>query len=181
MSDSTQYIALLRGINVSGHKKIKMADLKKLLSTLDFADIKTVLASGNVALTASGDAESIAQAIEAVISSEYGFDVPVIVRHAEAIRALVNSNPFAGIEVTDQTRLYITFLGPEAKSGGLDLPYESPDLEYRILRATDGEVFSVLVLSKKGGSTKAMDILGKTYGKDITTRNWNTVKKLMNL
>ena len=168
-----RYVALLRGINVGG-KTIKMDDLKKLFVSLGFTHVTTVLASGNV-LFEAGNVSS--QKIEAKLREAFSSKTSVILRTYAAVEELLASRPFDGIPMAPQTRLYITFL--QNKSGySLKIPYESPEGDFRILKVTDCEVFSVLDLSKGKGTTQAMEILEKEFGKEITTRNWNTVVKI---
>ena len=90
---------------------------------------------------------------------------------------MVASDPFKGITVMPRTRLYVTFLGERPKAT-LKIPYESPGRDFRILRLGDGALFSVLTLSPTHGTTDAMEILEKEFGKAITTRNWNTIGKI---
>jgi hypothetical protein len=90
---------------------------------------------------------------------------------------MVAEDPFAGIEVTPDMRLFVTFLR-EPPAGSMPLPYESPDESYRIFRVDDGAVFSVLTLSEGNRTPDAMKILEKEFGRDITTRNWNVLTKL---
>lgn len=175
-----RYIALLRGINVGGNKKIKMEDLREMLSKLGYENPKTVLASGNAAFDAEGNADEIKSTIEQGIESTFGFSVNVIILPREQIEKLVAANPFAGIEVTKETRLYVTFL-PEKPSVTIEIPYHAPDGDFTILQVTDSEIISVLVLSAKMKTTDSMNILEAEFGKGITTRNWNTVLKIATL
>ena len=180
---SKTYIALLRGINVGGHKKIKMADLRQAFKSWGFTNIRTLLASGNVLFESdetdtSDDASSLQQSIEAGLAKTFGFDVAVIIRTLEEIQALVETDPFQEIEVTPNTRLYITFLS-EKPTSDLPIPYQSPEKNYQILAVSDREICSVLTLTDKMRTTDAMNILEKEFGKNITTRNWNTVLKLL--
>lgn len=168
----TKYVALLRGINL-GKRQIKMAELKILFEELGFTDVRTLLASGNVVFAAKdAKPEALGSKIEAAIKEKFGFDVPVILRSEKEIGALVASNPFKGVKVTPQTRLYITFLSepPKAK---LKAPYKDGDFT---LRAITNHLVSVL--GPQTVSPDVMDFLGKQFGKDITTRNWNTVMKI---
>ena len=178
---TTRYIALLRGINVGGNKMIKMADLRHLVESLGYDDVKTVLASGNVAWdTENDDADVMRTMIEQAIETTFGFSVSVIIIPQAQIETLVESDPFAGIEVTKDTRLYVTFL-PEPPTSTLNIPYHAPDKDFSILRVSDTEICSVLTLSGKTRTTDSMNILEAEFGKNITTRNWNTVLKLENL
>jgi uncharacterized protein (DUF1697 family) len=177
----TQYIALLRGINVGGSKKIEMAALRKLLASLGFENVKTVLASGNAAWDAeSDDTAAMQTAIEHGIEATFGFSVNVIVKPREQVERLVASDPFGGVEVTKDTRLYVTFL-PAPTQTQLEIPYHAPAQDFIILSVTDTAVCSVLTLSPTSRTVDSMSILEQVFGKNITTRNWNTVVKLAGL
>jgi uncharacterized protein (DUF1697 family) len=173
------YVAFLRGINVGGHHKIGMTDLRQVFAGLGFQTVKTVLASGNVRFESSReDARALAAEITARLEATFGYEIPVILRTQAQLQALADSDPFAGIEVTPETRLYVTFL-PEKPRSALNIPYESEDGGFKILRVTDDEVCSVLTLTPHRRSVDAMDVLEKEFGKKVTTRNWNTVLKLL--
>jgi uncharacterized protein (DUF1697 family) len=176
---AVRYAALLRGINVGGHKKVPMAELRKSLEDAGFRNVKTLLASGNVLFdTAKTPEAKLAKKIEELLESSFGFEVGVIVRSVADLHGLVQSTPFRGIKVTAETRLYVTFLS-EKFTSSLQVPYTSPDKSYRILSVGPREVISVLTVTAKVGTTDAMKILEKEFGKKITTRNWNTVQKLV--
>ncbi|MEP7103402.1 MAG: DUF1697 domain-containing protein [Candidatus Dojkabacteria bacterium] len=175
---STTYIALLRGINVGGHT-IRMRDLIAAFKAQGFINVNTILASGNVVFdNVTMDEEDIANSIERKLLKQFGFNVPVLLRTQKDIQRLINSDPFKDIKVINETRLYVSFLSDKPKSN-LSIPYESPEKDFKIIRVTSTEVCSVLTLSPERGTTDAMKILEKEYGKKITTRNWNTVLKLV--
>jgi uncharacterized protein (DUF1697 family) len=141
--------------------------------------VKTLLASGNVLFEAdANDPTSLQQTIETGLADTFGFEVPTIIRPFAEIEALVEADPFRDIEVTADTRRYITFLSKKPTSQ-FSIPYQSPDKSYRILSVSDREICSVLTLSDKIRTPDAMNILEKEFGKNITTRNWNTVLKLL--
>jgi uncharacterized protein (DUF1697 family) len=173
-----KYVSFLRGINVGGNKKVPMGDLKNAVEALGFSNVTTLLNSGNVVFeTDESHPDAVRKKIEKKIESVFGFHADVIIRTGEKIRKLVASDPFQGITVTKQTRLYVTFLGDKPLNN-VKVPYESAEKDYKILSVTDGEICSVLTLSEKSRSVDSMSILEKTFGKDITTRNWNTVVKI---
>lgn len=177
---TTRYIGLLRGINVGGHKKIKMADLRAMLEGLGFANVKTALASGNTAWdTEAADPAALRAAIAEAIQATFGFEVNVIVFRRQQVERLVENDPFQGIDVTKDTRLYVSFL-PAPVATDLTLPYQAPDGDFTILQATETAVCSVLTLTHTR-SVDAMAMLEAEFGKDLTTRNWNTVLKLASL
>ena len=177
----SRHIALLRGINVSGSKKIKMAELRELLTSLGFENVTTVLASGNVAWNAEGvDTAAMQTAIEHGIQATFGFSVDIIVMPRAQVERLVASDPFKGVPVTENTRLYVTFL-PAPPKADLDISYHAPAQDFTILSVTDIAVCSVLTLSPTSRTVDSMSILEQKFGKNITTRNWNTVLKLADL
>ena len=177
---TTRYVALLRGINVGGNSKVPMADLKKLLESLGFSNVKTLLNSGNVLFDTSETLPALQTKLESQLQKTFGFPIHTIIRPVDDMCALVKANPFAGITVTPETRLYITFLS-EKPTTTVPIPYESPEKDFRILQVKDGILASVFVLSAKRNSTDAMKVIEKEYGKKVTTRNWNTVLKIASL
>jgi hypothetical protein len=80
------------------------------------------------------------------------------------------------VKVTPQTRLYVTFLADRPKSKKTP---QSQDKDFRILHISDGEVFSVLTLSPDRRTVDLMKVLETEFGKKITTRNWNTVSRIL--
>jgi uncharacterized protein (DUF1697 family) len=171
-------ISFLRGINVGGHKPIKMEDLRNAFESMGFQKVFTLLASGNVIFDVpKSSSSSLKKKIEEGLKKEFGQEIGIITRTIEEIRELVDSNPFKKIKVTPQTRLYVTFLSEKPKTK-LKIPYADSTGAFKILRVTDSEVFSVLVLSPSFHTTELMRIIEKEYGKNVTTRNWNTVVKL---
>jgi len=175
----SKYAALLRGINVGGHKSVKMEELKITFDSMKFKNVKTVLASGNVLFEASKTAtDTLSKKVAEKLKETFGFEIGVIVRTIDEIQQLSDSNPFKGIKVTPQTRLYITFLSEKSKSS-LKIPYESADKNFKILRVTTSEICSVLTLTPNSKTVELMDILEKEFGKKVTTRNWNTIIRLI--
>jgi len=176
-SKLVKYVAFLRGINVGGHKLIKMAELKKAFESLGFEKVETLLASGNVLFDApKTGTTTLTDRVEEGLKRAFGYQIGVLVRTIEEIQKLGMAKPFKKIKVTPQTRLYVTFLSEKPKSK-LKIPYESPEGGFKILRVSDGEVCSVVTLSPGKKTTDLMKVLEKEFGKKITTRNWNTVIK----
>jgi uncharacterized protein (DUF1697 family) len=171
-----KYVALLRGINIGGHKKVPMKELKKALEQQSFLNVKTLLNSGNVVFEGEKDA---VLSIQGLLEKTFGFSIDTIVLPFEEVVKLVGSEPFKEVKVTPQIRMYVTFL-PKKSESKLAIPYLSEDGSFRIIKLTDVAVFSVLDLDKSK-STDAMKILEKEYGKHITSRNYNTVLKIATL
>lgn len=154
-----------------------MAVLKKEMISLGFKNVETLLNSGNVIFESSGAED---ENWEALISSHLektaGFPVPVMVRKPALILDLVQNNPFKGINLTESIRLYFSFL-KERPGTVPKLPWKSADDSYEILEIRDNTVCSVLDVAVTG-TPKGMDELENIFGKNITTRNWNTIKKI---
>ncbi|MCU0339175.1 MAG: DUF1697 domain-containing protein [Spirosomaceae bacterium] len=180
MNSKTTLIAFLRGINVGGRHKVPMPELRKTLIGMGFENIRTLLNSGNVVFdTAREDTWAIEEEIENHLSGVFAFPIPVIVCPKTALVDLVAANPFANQVVNENTRLYVSFLkSPPLFS--LTTPWFSKDKTYQILSVDDKIICSVLDLSSTQTS-KGMDELEKLFGKAITTRNWNTVLKVIEM
>jgi uncharacterized protein (DUF1697 family) len=172
----TKYVALLRGINVGGHKKVPMADLKKTLEKMGFKNVRTLLASGNVLFEAPEKTAVSSEAIEASLKKKFGFTVPVILIPFSKIDDIIKTDPFRKIKLTPEIRRYATFLSEKTKSK-LPIPYRSPDGSLAILSVSGNTIFSILDISRSK-TPDAMNILEKEFGKNITTRNWNTIIKI---
>ena len=171
-----RYVAFLRGINV-GKRRVKNDALGKVFADLGFENVKILIASGNVLFDAEATSEStLTKTVEHALEKALGFDVSVMLRSIPELQAMLDRDPFKGVEVTKQTRLYVTLLAEKTKST-LKLPYASEDGRFRILSRSDREVYSVLALEEGARTVDLMAILEKEYGKGATTRNWNTIQK----
>lgn len=171
-----RYAAFLRGVNVGGKGAMKMADLKSLFESLGFTEVKTVLASGNVVFGAEkGTMDMIRDKIEKALEKKYKRTVLVMLRSIDELRLMERSQPFKGVELNEKVRFYVTFLYEASK--GVRIP--EPDSNYRIVQIRDMNAFTVLELTEDEATPAAMNMLTKVFGPDITTRNWNTVMKVM--
>lgn len=174
------YTVFLRGINVGGHHKVPMKELCTMLESLGFSNIKTLLNSGNIVFKSElKNPSQIETFLETHLAEKFGFSIPVIVRTAEEINAIYDLNPFENTEVNSNIRLYISLLKNEMKSS-FSTPWQSEDKSFAVLQEYKNNVFSVLDLSKNK-TPKAMEFLEKQYSKNITTRNWNTIEKIVKL
>lgn len=172
------YVALLRGINVGGHKIIKMDALRKAFEALKFKNVRTLLASGNVIFEATeADEEALTGRIEKHLEKTFGHEVGVMLRTLASIQKIVDAEPYKGVTINKDTRLYVTFMDPEPKRA-LPLPYDAPLGDYRILSVAERAVFSVYTVTPGQRLSNSMDVLAK-FGSKMTTRNFNTVLKLL--
>lgn len=155
-----------------------MADLKVVFAQLGYTKIITVLNSGNVIFsTTDNHIKNIEKNIAKLLEKTFKFPVPTCVREATQIQQLYKNNPFENIVVTKDTRLYISFLNEDVNST-IELPWVSTDTSYQIIEKRDATILSVLDLSISK-TTTAMKVLEKTYGKNMTTRNWKTIERII--
>ena len=180
ISGKQKYVALLRGINVGGHHKVPMAQLKQEFQALGFTAIQTLLNSGNVVFEGDPvEEESLEKMLADHLSHSFEFPIPVLVRGVADIKNSIHAAPFKNIEVHKDIRLYVTFF-KEIPAKTMDFPWVSDDGSFQILLVKNKMVFSVLDVSQTK-STDAMNVLEKIFGKQITTRNWNTLLKIVAL
>jgi len=105
------YVALLRGINVSGHKKVPMAELREMLSKVGFVNVQTYIQSGNVIFQSiEEDTQKLTDIIQKEIKDYFGFDVPVLIKTNEELLSIFNDCPFSGAKKENSyfTLLYWT-------------------------------------------------------------------------
>lgn len=173
----TTYISLLRGINVSGQKKILMSDLKFLYEELGFSDIVTYIQSGNVIFKSSlkTTATKLAKQIEDKIKENYGFDVPVIIRTQNDLQNIINKNPFKDNLIES---LYVTFLSNQPNTNYIE-KLENVNFLPDKFELIDKEIY-LSVLSY--GNTKLSNSFFESKLKvTTTTRNLKTIMKLIEL
>jgi uncharacterized protein (DUF1697 family) len=171
------YIALLRGINVSGHKIIKMAELKELLMSIGFRNVQTYIQSGNVVF--ESDDTSILDlelSIMSGIAGKYGFDVEVMVRTVNEFSRIIETNPFPDAE---GNKLYITFFRDALQN----IPIEELNKvksESEVYLFQDKIMF--LYCPEGYGITKLSNpFIEKKLKTVATTRNMNTILKLLGM
>ena len=152
----------------------KMPELKKALENAGFTDVKTVLSSGNVVFTAPKTPEaSLQQKVEAAFERQLGHTFLTIVRSVDELRAMLASDPYEKFRLPSDAKRVVTFLRekPTAKP---KLPIEVDGA--RILAKNEREVYTAYVRSPKGAVF--MVLIEKTFGKDVTTRTWDTIAKV---
>ena len=175
------YLSLLRGINVSGQKKIKMADLKALYESLGYARVVTYIQSGNVWFDAgNADAAALKVRLESAIADHFGFDVPVLIRTLPELEKVIADCPFGDIDVAEEgTRYLATLLGDAPDVAAIDKlrPFVH-DSESLIVR--DRVVYLHCPLGH-GRSKLSNNLIENKLGVTATTRNWKTLCKLRDL
>lgn len=173
------YISLLRGINVSGQKKIKMADLKLLYESLGLKNIVSYIQSGNVIFQSkSGKREKLEQSIQKAIFETFGFEVPVFVLEADKLITLSNANPFKDLAV-EEKYLHLTLLHsapePEKIHAVSEMKFEGENFQL-----TKDVVY--LYLPNGYGRCKLNNnFLESKLKVRATTRNLKTINHLLEL
>ena len=165
-----RYTAFLRGVSPMN---CKMPELKRCFEAAGFRDVKTLLSSGNVAFSAQPDVVPVLEeAAEAAMQQHLGRTFQAIVRPSFFLRTLLEREPFSGFDLPPDAKPVITFLRRPCEKD-IALPIEQD--QAAILRLERTEVFSAYVPNAKG--PVFMSLLERTFGKEITTRTLDTVRR----
>ncbi|MBD0747913.1 DUF1697 domain-containing protein [Streptomyces sp. CBMA152] len=178
---TTMYAALLRGINVGGAKKVPMAELRALLGELGHGAVRTYLNSGNAVFSSeSDDTDALAADLERAIAKHFGFEVACIVRTGSYLKAVLDACPFPAEELEGK-QLHVTFFSGPAEPDrfeAIDPKAFAPE-EFRL-----GDQVLYLYAPDGLGRSKLAEALSKPSrlkGIDATSRNWNTLKALVEM
>lgn len=170
------HVALLRGINVTGHNKLKMADLRELFEDLGHEDVSTILQSGNVVFRPHGPKKQVAPDLEAAIKKRLGLDVRVILRTQAELVQLAGENPYLK-RGADPAKLHVTFFArkpPKRLKLALDPEQFAPDV------FVWGEREAFLHCPNGYGRTKINNAyFERKCDAPATTRSWKTVMRLV--
>jgi|SRR5690349_4551496 len=170
------YVALLRGINVGGHRKVAMADCRRWFEELGYAQVRTYVQSGNVVLRCAQPAAKLAPEIEDKLEQCAGFPVRVIIRSARELHKVRQRNPFLARPGVDLSKLHVTFLAKK--------PLASARLSLAALAAKRDELevaganLFLYCPAGYGQSKLSNNMLERLTAAVATTRNWRTVNQL---
>lgn len=168
-----RYVAFLRGVSP---QYAKMADLKQAFEDAGFRDVKTLLSSGNVVFDAPpGSIPTIERKAEAAVTKRLGRTFPTIVRSVDELKRLIEADPFEAFGPPGEAKRVVSFLR-EARKPAQALPVEADGARLHALLGR--ELFTSYVPSPRG--PVFMTLIEKTFGSDVTTRTWETVKKCAN-
>jgi len=165
-------VAFLRGVSPMN---CKMPELAKAFEAAGFGNVRTLLSSGNVVFDAAGAERTIQKKAEAAMQEQMGKAFALFIRPVDELQALLAADPFAKFKLPADAKRVVTFL-PAAPAKVPKLPVELH--EARILAVDGREVFSAYVPGPNG--PVFMTLIEKTFGKDVTTRTWDTVRKAAN-
>ena len=171
-----RYVALLRGINLGGHKMVAMAELRAALATMGFSDVSTLLQSGNAVFTAKKTPPAKLEAlIEKEIQKRFKMEVDVHVRDHAELAAAIAANPFRRQAESAPSQFLVTF-------------YREP-LDASLVKALQAAIAGPEQVCSAGrhlymtfpegiGNSRATLLIDKTLRVKGTARNWNTVTKI---
>lgn len=171
------YISLLRGINVSGQKTIRMAELKGVYESLRLRNVETYLQSGNVVFDSEElDRAALARRVEAAIERTFGYAVAVLIRGEDDFQRILSRNPFLNARQEDPAKLHVTFLAvtpPEGTWAGLPVVRDTAD-EF----SPAGSEVYVFCPDGYGRTAFSNRYFEQRLKLAATTRNWKTVTAL---
>ena len=169
-------VALLRGINVGGNKKLPMAELRDLATGLGYRHVETYIQSGNLLLVTNLAAGAVEAALEEAIESRFGFSVEVIVRTADQWERYAAGSPFADAEADRPNLLLIGLSKRPLTPGAVQTLRDYAKAGERIEALTDAvwiDFGTGIAASKLSPA-----VLDRTAGSTVTMRNWRTVQRL---
>ena len=171
-----RHVALLRSVNVAGHGRLAMDELRRSFERLGYGDVTTYIQSGNVVFTTTLKSErALARAIEAQLIADFGTPPAVILRSADDLARIATTSPYATAGA-DPARHHVTFLAakpPAAALAALELPPSGRDE-----LVVDGREVYLHTPDGYGNTKYSGAFLERRLGVLGTTRNWNTVTKL---
>ncbi len=173
----TKYAAFLRAITPT-NPKMHNDKLKAVFESLGLKNVQAIISSGNVIFESDeSDTRKLETILEEAFPAQLGFNSTTIIRNLEQLQDLVSKNPFGDLEHSPKTYLNVTFLknDPETR---LDFPHRPDGKPYELLALHDNAIFSIADAS----TAKTPDImvwLERKYGKEITTRTWKTVNRVI--
>jgi uncharacterized protein (DUF1697 family) len=173
-------ISMLRGVNVGGHNRIKMEELRALYESLGLLDAQTYIQSGNVVFrTKERDLVLLTKRIEDGIERSFNFRPRVIVRTSSGLRDVIARNPFAMRTGIEPNRLLVLFLASDpdadARAKALSIKVEPEEL-----RIHDRELY-IYFTNGMARPKLSIPLIEKTLKTPGTGRNWNTVTKLLEI
>jgi uncharacterized protein (DUF1697 family) len=172
----TPRVALLRGVNVGGHRRVPMAELRALAEGLGWSGVRSYIQSGNLVFAAAGEREALEDALEAAIAERFGFPVPVLVRSAAEWAEYADGSPFAGEAEAEPNRVMLALSkAPPADDAAARIEARAAASE-RVARRGD----ALWIHFPAGAATSRLTpaLLERAAGSPVTLRNWRTVAEL---
>lgn len=174
------YYALLKGINVTGNKTIKMAELKAMMEKLGFKNVRTYIQSGNVVFESTAKADALKKKIEVGLAKSLGYNVNVIIRSKDEMEKIVKDYPFSKVKGHEECKITVGYLDAEpskikvkeleAMNSNNEMFIVKGNNVYHLMRGN----FSDSVFFKKNIVEKILNVI-------CTARNWNTTNKILKI
>jgi uncharacterized protein (DUF1697 family) len=185
MGGASTHIALIRGINVGRNKRVAMADLRELLTSLGYGDVRTLLQSGNAVFSAAGSAAAVAQAVEEAMTEQLKVSARVLIRSPALLARAIEADPF-GERAAEGSKHFLGFLDGRPDQATVDAVPALAPVDRAADTATDEARFvdGHLYLWCPNGISKStlwQVNWDRSLGTAVTLRNWNTVTKLLEL
>ncbi len=176
----TVAVSLLRGINVGGRNKIRMADLRELYRGLGLCNVQSLLQSGNVLFeTAETDLAGVGRELEAAIRDDFGLDIHIILRSTADFGEIFGRHQFSAAQLGEPRKIAVVFLSDLADSAAVDRLRESnPGRE--IIHA-DGRELYIYYTDGMARSKLDSSRIERALGLHSTARNWNTCTRISTL
>ncbi|GGG54384.1 DUF1697 domain-containing protein [Paenibacillus radicis (ex Gao et al. 2016)] len=177
------YVALLRGINVGGHNKIKMADLRESLKELGLSNVQTYIQSGNIIFASSESEASLRERIEQQIEKTFGLSIRVIIRSYDELKRIVENCPFTEQQIAEAVAscegecLYVSMLLQQPDAERID-KLRAMDLQNDQFQIVDNNIY---LLYGKSVRNSKLSVQVEKLGVPSTVRNWKTMNKLVTL
>jgi uncharacterized protein (DUF1697 family) len=175
----TQYVAFLRGINVGGRKLIKMEVLRAVFESMGFKNVRTFIQSGNVIFeSAKTNVALLTKGIEKGLAEAFGYEVKVTLRTLTELEEILRLDPFKQIKPGDDVVTFVALLLAEpANTAKLPLHFATENLD--VLAIKHGAAFIICRRKKNGTFGFPNNFLEKQFGVAATTRNWNTMNRIV--
>lgn len=175
----TRFVALLRGINVGGNKKVPMAELRALAEELGYTEVATYIQSGNLVFTGAGNAAKHEAALERALAKHFGFPVETLVRDAQAWNALIAANPLAKLAERDPAHVLVGLSKEPLRKDALTELRERAQGAERVELA--GGALWLHYAAGVARSKLTPAVLDRAAGSTVTARNWRTAQELARL
>ncbi len=175
----TQFIALLRGINVGGHNKIPMSDLRSLCAEIGWDNVRTYIQSGNLVFPAKKTVKLLEDELEQSVERRFGLEISVIVRRTDDWSAYVERNPFPDAGMKEPNLLMLGLAKAPVKSNAINGLRERAVNGEQLVQT--GEALWVHFPEGVARSKLSPALMARLVGSPVTMRNWRTVLKLRDL
>jgi uncharacterized protein (DUF1697 family) len=172
------HVAMLRGINLGGRRRVPMAELRTLLTDAGYEDVRTYVQSGNIVLGSPAKPAEVERELQTLISERFGFDVPVVVRSRAQLAAVVKADPLGDV-ADDPKRYQVSFLSAKPKAAVVRA-LEAADVAPEQVAVSGREIYA---WHPEGVARSKLwnALAGKDLGVTATARNWTTVTTLLEM